>query len=417
MSESLFRQQALDNNRAKSVGAVVLYTPPWRWVILLFVIFITIAILVLLTFGSYSKQESAKGVLVPKAGIMDIVSTTGGTVTGSYVVEGQHVKGGEKLFSVSSEISTELGETREEISTQLRNQRQVLDCELENIDAMHTATLQGLDERIVLLKDQITQLQSINNQRRNQINIEKNKLNKLKELQREGYVSNTQIEQQDSTRLDAVVRMQDVGRQLLELKQQLAQLQQQRVEQPINYLKQKNEVAQKIANVMQSMLENESRRAAILTAPADAVVGSVLAKTGQIVSSSQTLSSLIPHGDSLQARVMLSSRSIGFIKIGQRVVLRYESFPYQKFGQQYGKVVEVSETALTPKDVASVTGGSQTPEQFYQVKIDLDKQFIHAYGENYPLHSGSAVDADFIIDKRHLYEWVLEPLYALGKRF
>lgn len=417
MSEPLFRQQAIDNNRAKSIGTVVLYTPPWRWLLIVFVGGIAAAIIALLIFGSYTKRESARGTLVPEQGILDIASVGGGTLTGIFVHEGQRVKKGERLASLSSDISTSLGETREQIARQLHDQRDVLNSELQNLEAINTSTMQGLNDRIGLLKDQIAQLQLINSQRRSQIGIEQEKLRNLKALLAEGYASNSQIDQQDSVRLEAVVRMQDVGRQLLELKQQLAQLQQQRIEQPINFLKQKNEVNQKIAELNQSLLENESRRATILTAPADAIVGSVLVKKGQIVASGQTLASLIPREGDLQARVMLSSRAIGFIKPGQKVVLRYESFPYQKFGQQYGRVLEVSESALTPKDVASVTGDNQAQEQFYQVKIALNKQSINAYGEQYSLPPGSAVNADFIVDKRHLYQWVLEPLYALGKRF
>lgn len=417
MSEQLFRQQAIDNNRAKSVGSVVLYTPPWRWMVIGFVAAVAIAIIALLCFGTYTKRETAKGALVPQEGVMDIVSVSGGTLTEVYIHEGQPVKQGDKLAAVSSEVSTSLGETREEIARQLHAQRDVLNSELRNLDALNASTLQGLTARISLLKEQVGQLQLINQQRNTQIGIEQLKLDKLKALREQGYASNTQIEQQDSTRLESLVRMQDVGRQLLELKQQLAELQQQKAEQPINYLKQKNDIAQKIADVTQSMLENESRRAAILTAPADAIVGSVLVKKGQIVTAGQTLSSLLPRSGNLQARVMLSSRAVGFIRPGQRVVLRYESFPYQKFGQQYGNVIEVSESALTPRDVATVTGDNQAQEQFYQVRIALDHQFIKAYGEDYSLHPGSALDADFIVDKRRLYQWILEPLYALGKRF
>ncbi|PWW07081.1 HlyD family secretion protein [Mangrovibacter plantisponsor] len=417
MSEQLFRQQAIDNNRAKSIGSVVLYTPPWRWLVITFVGVIAIALVSLLTFGSYTKRESAKGTLVPQNGVMDIVATNGGTVTELLVKEGQQIRQGDNVASVSSEVSTSLGKTREEISHQLHAQQQVLKDELNNLDALNISTLQGLSDRIALLKEQVAQLQLIHRQRRTQTGIEQQKLNKLQALRREGYASNSQIEQQDSTRLESVVRMQDVSRQLLELRQQLAELEQQKIEQPINYLKQKNDISQKLADVAQSLLENESRRATLLTAPADSVVGSVLVKKGQMVTAGQTLASLLPSKGKLQARVMLSSRAVGFIKTGQRVVLRYESFPYQKFGQQYGRVIEVSETALTPKDVASVTGDNQAQEQFYQVKIALDKQSINAYGDDYRLHPGSALDADFIVDKRRLYQWVLEPLYALGKRF
>ena len=107
---------------------------------------------------------------------------------------------------------------------------------------------------------------------------------------------------------------------------------------------------------------------------------------------------------------------IGFICRGQRVLIpRYQAYAWQKFGQQYGRVAEISRVALSPQEVAQVTGNNQVQEAHYLVKVKLDNQFIKAYGRQQRLLPGSAVEADFLIDKRRLYEWVLEPLYALSR--
>ncbi len=164
------------------------------------------------------------------------------------------------------------------------------------------------------------------------------------------------------------------------------------------------------------MAENESKRLIKLIAPRDSVVATVLADVGQVVSAGQSAVTLLPQGSELQARVMVPSRAVGFIKAGQEVVLRYRAYPYQKFGQQHGKVAAVSYTALTPQEVLALTG--QSPEETqYRVSIKLDSQNIAVYGHDEALKSGTEVDADFLLEKRRLYEWVLEPLYGLGKRY
>ena len=152
-----------------------------------------------------------------------------------------------------------------------------------------------------------------------------------------------------------------------------------------------------------------------LRAPEQGTVSAVLVKPGQIVSAGQTIAMLLPDNAHLQARILLSSRAIGFIQSGQRVVLRYESFPWQKFGQHSGAVSEISTSPLSPQEVASLTGNTQIQEPLYQVKVTLDSQSVQAYGKQFALRPGSALDADFIVDKRRIYEWVLEPLNALGK--
>ncbi len=70
---------------------------------------------------------------------------------------------------------------------------------------------------------------------------------------------------------------------------------------------------------------------------------------------------------------------------------------------------------LSPQEIAGITGNTQIQEPLYQVKVTLDSQSVQAYGKQIGLRPGGGLDADFIVDKRRIYEWVLEPLNALGK--
>lgn len=142
----------------------------------------------------------------------------------------------------------------------------------------------------------------------------------------------------------------------------------------------------------------------------------MLAKTGQVVNTGQPLLYLLPENSTLQAKLMVSSRAIGFINPGQEVILRYEAYPYQKFGVQRGKVAEVSTATLSPQEVMSLTGNNNVQEKLYQVTVNLDRQDISLYGKTEPLRSGIKLEADFLIEKRRIIEWAFEPLYALGKR-
>jgi membrane fusion protein len=58
------------------------------------------------------------------------------------------------------------------------------------------------------------------------------------------------------------------------------------------------------------------------------------------------LASLVPQGAKLQAQLYAPSSAVGFVRPGQPVRLRYEAFPYQKYGQQGGPVLQVSRTPL-----------------------------------------------------------------------
>lgn len=416
MEQSLFRQEALDAANRGSLGTVALYCPPYRWLVISIVVVITLATLLFFIFGSYTKYESSSGELLPKNGMLVIPPPVSATVIDIPVREGQHVEKGDVLMVLSSEVSTQLGQTRQVIAENLSAQRERLQQDLATLAKLHEVEIQGLKEAIGSLKLQRDQLKMQLVHRRKQVELAQLQLEKLNAMQRQGYASNRQLEEQESNLLDSQARYQEYQRQLLDISQKILQAQQQLHEKPLDDEKKRNDIERQLADNRQSLVENEARRSFELRAPKSGYVGMIMIKNGQMLNAGQSAIAILPSDSELVARIMVNTQSIGFIQPGQRVVLRYKAFPYQKFGQQYGKVIEVSRTALSPQEVSTLTGKSNVQEQQYRVLVALDKQTIKAYRQNEALKPGMALDADFIVDKRHLYEWVLEPLFALGHK-
>ncbi|KVL95016.1 HlyD family secretion protein [Burkholderia stagnalis] len=416
MTDSLFRQEALDATRHKLMGTVSLYSPPWRWLTIGVATATTLALVAFLVFGTYTKRERVAGQLLPAKGLLTVAPPLMGTVIDTRVREGQTVAAGAELMAVSAEVATELGSTRERVGEQLRLQRTRLEADLASQSQLRDEANRGLRARAAALNDQLAQIALQKTQRARQIELAQRQLGKLQSMREQGYASNSQVEQQEAALLDAQARVQDLARQRLDVEQQLDQIRQQLRELPLNTRNQQNDIERKLADVDQSIAENEARRAVILRAPQASVVAALLAKPGQVVNAGQSVVSLLPQGAQLEAQLMVPSRAIGFVRPGARVVLRYQAYPFQKFGQQFGRVSEVSRTALSPQEVANLTGQTNVPEQLYRVIVALDRQDIAAYGKREALRPGMALEADVLIDTRRLIEWVLEPLYALGRR-
>ncbi|MBR8133393.1 HlyD family secretion protein [Burkholderia ambifaria] len=416
MTTSLFRQEALDATRHKLMGTVSLYSPPWRWLMIGVATALTLVVVAFFVFGSYTKRERVTGQLLPATGLLTVAPPLTGTVVATRVREGQTVAAGAELLAISAEVATELGGTRETVARQLRFQRSRLETDLTSQSQLSGEAQRGLRTRAAALDDQLTQIARQNAQRLRQAELAQRQLDKLQSMRELGYASNSQVEQQEGVLLDAQARLQELARQRLDVGQQLDQTRQQLRELPLTTRNQQNDIQRKLADVEQSIAENEARRTVILRAPQASVVAALLAKPGQIVNAGQSAVSLLPQGAPLEAQLMVPSRAIGFVRAGARVVLRYEAYPFQKFGQQFGRVTEVSRTALSPQEVANLTGHTNVPEQLYRVVVALDRQDIVAYGKHEALRPGMALEADVLIDRRRLVEWVLEPLYALGSR-
>ncbi|EQD53620.1 secretion protein HlyD family protein, partial [mine drainage metagenome] len=162
-------------------------------------------------------------------------------------------------------------------------------------------------------------------------------------------------------------------RQLLSTQQQFAQSQQQLAQIPLNLTAQQNDIRSKLAVIEQALANNEAQRAWVLRAPRAGVVSTLLLKPGQTVSAGQSLLAVLPAGSTLEAQLLVPSQAIGFVRSGQRVVLRYQAFPYQKFGLHEGIVTQVSRSALSPQEVSSLMG-QQVTVPLYRVMVRLGQQ-------------------------------------------
>jgi multidrug efflux pump subunit AcrA (membrane-fusion protein) len=133
--------------------------------------------------------------------------------------------------------------------------------------------------------------------------------------------------------------------------------------------------------------------------------------------SQQPQPTTIPTTQPLEIHLYAPSRTAGFVKPGQAVLLRYAAFPYQKFGLQQGWVQHISRTPISPQDLPqgsaqAIQQQAQSAEPLYRVAVRMERSHISAYGEQVPLKPGMAVEADVLQDRRAIWEWVLEPVIA-----
>ena len=353
---------------------------------------------------------------MPNRGVLTVAAPGVGTVTRLLVRGGQHVEAGDALLELSSkQDSTALGDTYTLVAQQLDIQRARLRSDLANQNQLATQQADALRAKVVLLQAQLKQIDGQLALQQQQVSSNQQLLARIKPLGVKGYVSAVQIQQQTTAVLNAQAQYKQLRRQQLEARQQLDSADQQLAQLPLDEATKRNDTERQLAALTQSIAQNEQQRAIVLHAPRAGVVSTVLLKPGQMVSAGQPLLSILPAGSLMQAQLLVPSRAIGFIEPGSRVVMRYQAFAYQKFGQQYGHVTDISRSALSPADVATLIGERpQTAQPMYRVQVALDSQHVLAYGKPEPVRPGMALEADILIDRRRLIEWVFEPLYGMA---
>lgn len=168
----------------------------------------------------------------------------------------------------------------------------------------------------------------------------------------------------------------------------------------------------------QDLTENEARRVVLVRAQQDGMATAIQTAVGQTVSANMAIASILPAGAELEAEVYAPSRATGFIRPGMTVLLRFQAYPYQKFGQYPALVREVANMSQRPDELSlpGILPGGAAAEPVYRIRLKLDRQTVMAYGKPMPLKSGMLVDATIVLERRRLYEWVLEPLFSISGR-
>lgn len=151
------------------------------------------------------------------------------------------------------------------------------------------------------------------------------------------------------------------------------------------------------------------RKLIVLTAPADAIVLEIANRTvGSVAREAETLFVLVPRDVPLQAEVDVEGRDIGQVAVGQPVRIKYEAYPFQKFGTGSGTVRVVSHDAFAPDAKNEPTHRLQAP--YYRVLVDVADTKLRRQPEHMQLLPGMAVTAELKVGQRRVISYFLYPL-------
>jgi HlyD family secretion protein len=151
------------------------------------------------------------------------------------------------------------------------------------------------------------------------------------------------------------------------------------------------------------------RQLIVLRAPADAIVLELANRTiGSVVREAETLFVLVPREVPLQAEVNVEGRDVGQISVGQPVRIKFEPFPFQKYGTGAGTVRIISQDSFAPDPKSEAARRTMVP--YYRVLVDLSDVQLRVPADRVQLIPGMAVTAELKVGQRRVISYFLYPL-------
>lgn len=416
-NQPLFRTAALNAQKNNWLGKIILIRPTSYLFLTMVAILCASMVVAFMVWGSYTKRSAVIGQLVPETGLVKVYTPQLGVVVEKLVNEGQVVQQGDMLFVLSSErYSDDNGSIQAAISAQHKSQRESLLNEIVKTRQQQQDELQALQTRVAGLKDELSRLQTQYESQQTRVKLSEEAVHRYQGLLEQNYISKEQTQQKQEEWLEQSSRFQSLARERERTQHEIAAREEEMAGLRAKHQNQIAQLERSVSSVNQQLTESEAKRRFVIRAPQAGTATAVVASIGSTADGSRPLVSIVPAGAVLQAQLFAPTRSVGFVREGAPVRMRYQAYPYQKFGQASGHVLSVSRTALAAGEIFTMgnpSNSNQNSEPYYRITVALDQQSILAYGQQQPLQAGMLLDADIMLETRHLYEWVLEPLFSL----
>lgn len=388
------------------------------WALTLFLVTLLLTVAILLAVGSYTRKETVPGVLQPTAGAARVTAFAPGVISRVFVEEGEIVEAGDPILELSSDRSVVGSDTSPTSLSDLvdRSAGREAEAIVQRAQALAAGSASALDDlraRREALRDDLAQLLESVELQEERVRLAQATLDAGRSLHERELFSTLQLRQREEALIAARQGLSSIEREIRRNQASLLQTEAEEGQLKARMAESLAQTALAQAQFDQRMAEHLAEHATVLVASRAGRVVALQARAGAPVQPGRALAIILPSTASLQAELWVPSRSAGFLKVGDRVRLMYDAFPYQKFGVGLGTVQSVAGAPTDPNDLPVPI---ETREALYRVIVHVDASAIKGYGRDWQLAPGMRLSADLVLDERSIWEWLLDPVIAARRR-
>ncbi|CAD5787290.1 HlyD family secretion protein [Escherichia coli] len=342
----------MEKNYRSDFGDVIVTTTYSQRAIITCSVFIFICVILFMSFADYTQKRTVNGIVFPDKGIVNIKSKQSGTLSAFYIKGGDYVNAGEKLFAIDASSSTQYFRNNEE------NYRELL-SKLREVSGSETLdNINTLNAKRKLTEEQIDQTRNSIDIMTNQVRLldaaiqsQQVTFNRIQEAYKKKYVADIEKNNAEMQLIDKKMQRQSLNNEISSREGQIISLKKE-LDDTIDRIKNiQNEDKKESLQSLMKMYGIASDTESVLRAPVAGKVAEIVERTGRFVNAGDTILTVIPQGSVNQIVAFISPELIGEIKKGTKVALKYDSYPYQRFGVEHGVIIDISRVPLQPEDI------------------------------------------------------------------
>ncbi len=402
------------------------------WLIMLFLCFFIIWSLI----AELDEVVTATGVVAPQEQVKVIQHLEGGILEEILVHEGDRVSSGQVLLKLSlglGQINREekQAELDSLLLTRIRLQAQLKDKKPDFPDsiAQHHPALVSAEKLAYIsqhreLKSSLEVAQTQINQKKLEISELEAKLKTLKReksIQYEQYhISKDLLSKGLTSKLEHLqikATLETLTGQLNILKSSIPKAQSAHRE----ALAKKEEIKEKFHNNLSTQLSkaeqyivritellakvNAQRLRTQIKSPINGIVKKMRYNTIQgVIRPGDAILEIVPDSNNLIIEAELNPADRGYIKEGQKAIIKVTTYDYSRYGGLDGTVLQIGADTLTH---------SKSGYSYYEVDIKTKKNYLGDHELDYPISSGMEASIEIHTGTRTVFEYLLKPFLKI----
>ncbi|EIK7656606.1 HlyD family secretion protein [Salmonella enterica] len=414
----MFRQELLENRKMLWRGrALLLPGIPPLLVISVCIIFLTVFITFVI-MGSYTRRVNVSGEITTWPRPVNIYSSVQGFIVKQFVTEGQEIRKGEPVYQIDVSRSTSSGVVSDNQRKDIENQIVRIANIISRLEDSKKATLQTLEKQKMQYQEAFERSTAIVRRAEEGIIIMKNNMNNYRTYQKKGLINKDQLTNQTALYYQQQNNLLSLSGQNEQNALQITSLESQIKIQAADFDNRIYQMELQRYELQKELINTDVNGEVIIRALSDGKIDSLSVTVGQMVSAGDSLLQIIP--DKIKDHYLVvwaPNDTVPYINPGDRVNIRYEAFPAEKFGQFAATVLLVSKTPASSQEMLTYQGAPKnnqnTSVPYYKIVVRPDLQEIRYDGKFLPIENGMKAQGTLFLEKRKIYQWMLSPFYDM----
>lgn len=414
----MFRQAAIDNHNMKWSGRALLLPGIPFWLITGLCLVFIVAFLTFIIAGTYCRRVNVTGEITSYPRAANVYSTVQGVVVKKFVTEGQVITAGTPIYQIDVSKSTRGGVVSE-------NQHRNINGQLIRIGRIISRLQSSKQSTLLMLSNQKAQYtaafeRSTEILRRAQegIRILKENMENYRRYKSKGLINKDQLTNQVALYYQQQNNLLGLSSQNEQNALQISTLENQIHTKATEFDNQIYQMELERYELKKELLNIDAGGEIIVRALTKGRVDSLSVTVGQMVNVGDSLLQILPDKVDYYALVLwVPNDALPYISSGDRVNVRYDAFPVEKFGQFAGTVSVISKVPASPQEMLTYQSAPKARLEadipYYKLIVRPLKQSITYHGKSLSLENGMKAQSTLFLEKRKIYQWMLSPFYEM----